>query len=61
MGSSSEDLLCNDAMFAPGASKPRRLRLPVVDVRGFISDDSDETKHIDVILDREYDSAIDDD
>jgi hypothetical protein len=67
MSSSSEELLSNDAMFASGiggcpcGSKPRRLVMPVVDVRSIMSNDSDELNLTDDILDGEYDSAIDDD
>jgi hypothetical protein len=61
MSSSSEELLPNDAMFAsgvggcPGSNKPRRRKLPAVDVRSIMSDDSDKINFIDDILDGEYD------
>jgi hypothetical protein len=50
-------LLLNTIM-PTGASNPQPCRLHAVDVRSFMSDDSDKIELIEGILDGEYDSAI---
>jgi hypothetical protein len=51
-------LLLLTTIMPTGASNPQRCRLHAVDVRSFMSDDSDKIELIEGILDGEYDSAI---